>query len=322
MDFDKKFDRREPTTDFSQAKLQRLLCRSGYEPAGCIKKLSGGYSNLNYIFESKGTKWILRLSGKSVREFLGELSVLEQVETILPVPRVLQFETDAPEVNRHIAIMSFVEGVPLSQTEDDLPAAAIESIARSLGYWMAKMHQISFHTSGFFGSGGEIVETFTPFQEKTYHYYQHLLSEPLLAKRLGSEMLEKLTRYIAINRSLLESLPAVMNLTHSDFNQKNLLVENKSGHWQIAAILDWEFAFSGSPMIDFGNFFRYDTELSPHYEQPLVEAYLANGGVLDHNWKAQGKYLDLLSMMQFLTREGDYPRTFATARKVIENIVG
>ncbi len=36
-------------------------------------------------------------------------------------------------------------------------------------------------------------------------------------------------------------------LVHGDLGKRNLIVRNSGGKWVVAAVLDWEFAVSGSP---------------------------------------------------------------------------
>ncbi len=57
------------------------------------------------------------------------------------------------------------------------------------------------------------------------------------------------------------------NLTHADFDPSNMLVKKINGHYQISAIFDWEFAFSGTYLFDVGLFFRYSYRLPEIYER-------------------------------------------------------
>ena len=47
---------------------------------------------------------------------------------------------------------------------------------------------------------------------------------------------------------------------HADYNGKNLLMQSTHEGWQVAAVLDWEFAFAGSPLFDTGNFLRHEAD--------------------------------------------------------------
>ena len=108
-------------------------------------------------------------------------------------------------------------------------------------------------------------------------------------------------------------------LCHGDFNQKNILIRRLGGGAiEIAAILDWEFAMSGSGIMDIGNLLRFAAESRSVDAGRIEAAYRDAGGHLDENWRQQSLFADLLAQAEFLTREGDRPRTIATAIAVID----
>lgn len=43
--------------------------------------------------------------------------------------------------------------------------------------------------------------------------------------------------------------------------------------WAVAAILDWELAFSGSPLLDVGHFLRYELDATPLREPHFSRAF-------------------------------------------------
>ncbi|MGC2660865.1 MAG: hypothetical protein WA324_23160, partial [Bryobacteraceae bacterium] len=83
-------------------------------------------------------------------------------------------------------------------------------------------------------------------------------------------------------------------------------------------VLDWEFAFSGSSVIDIGNLLRFENE-SPAVENIwFADAYRAAGGHLDKAWREQALFADLLSQCAFLTDPEELSKTFRTAIGVID----
>ena len=82
--------------------------------------------------------------------------------------------------------------------------------------------------------------------------------------------------------------PALDNdshLVHCDFGNRNILVDCVDGRWQVAAVLDWEFALSGSPLLDVGNFLRYETPDMPLREPYFSRAFVESGGFLPDDWR-------------------------------------
>jgi aminoglycoside phosphotransferase (APT) family kinase protein len=72
---------------------------------------------------------------------------------------------------------------------------------------------------------------------------------------------------------------------HSDYNGKNLLVHERGGCWSISAVLDWEFAFSGSPLTDIGNMLRFRTAYPACFASAFITGYREAGGNLPPDWR-------------------------------------
>ena len=89
----------------------------------------------------------------------------------------------------------------------------------------------------------------------------------------------------------------------------------------MVGILDWEFAVAGSPLVDIGNFLRFEDELPSGFREAFIQGYLSDSNELPSNWREVAKLLDLAAMVNFLEDERDAPKTFQTAIAVIEKTV-
>jgi Ser/Thr protein kinase RdoA (MazF antagonist) len=168
------------------------------------------------------------------------------------------------------------------------------------------------------GPGPTVTEPFASYACGTVAFMQSCLDNPNLQRRLGAERCRRLHHCLTRRPDLHE--PSVTHqLCHSDFNQKNFLIHrNANGRHQLAAVLDWEFAFSGSGVIDIGNLLRFEHE-SPSVESSrFVDAYRAAGGHLDEAWREQALFADLLAQCAFLINPEELPNTFRTAVGVID----
>ena len=90
------------------------------------------------------------------------------------------------------------------------------------------------------------------------------------------------------------------SLVHNDFGNRNIMVREANGRWQVAAILDWEFASAGSPLVDVGHFLRYERPERPLREPFFSRAYVEHGGVLPDNWELLVKLIDLTDLAKCL----------------------
>jgi aminoglycoside phosphotransferase (APT) family kinase protein len=106
-------------------------------------------------------------------------------------------------------------------------------------------------------------------------------------------------------------------LVHGDFSKRNLMVAPVKGRWSVAAVLDWEFAFSGPPLTDIGSFLRYERTASPLAEPHFSAGYVSAGGELPPEWRRQAKITDLKALRRSLTHE-DLPN--AIREEIVELI--
>src|SRR6185437_5269651 len=68
----------------------------------------------------------------------------------------------------------------------------------------------------------------------------------------------------------------------------------------VAAVLDWEFAFSGSPLNDVGNMLRF--EQPPGFAAGFADGFRDGGGELPPDWREISAALDLAALADLLTR--------------------
>jgi len=70
----------------------------------------------------------------------------------------------------------------------------------------------------------------------------------------------------------------------------------------VAAVVDWEYAFSGAPFMDFGNLLRPPLGELPGFEEGVARGYRAAGGVLPDDWRKRSLHIDLGAWAGFLGR--------------------
>jgi hypothetical protein len=68
-------------------------------------------------------------------------------------------------------------------------------------------------------------------------------------------------------------------------------------------VLDFEFAFAGTPYVDFGNLLRPPFGLEPGLREALAAGYKKAGGQLPDNWYHLSLLTDLFAWLEFLSRD-------------------
>jgi aminoglycoside phosphotransferase (APT) family kinase protein len=127
--------------------------------------------------------------------------------------------------------------------------------------------------------------------------------------------------WVRAKREVYSSIPNSTRLIHCDYNLKNILIRKVGSVWKVVGILDWEFAISGSPLVDIGNFLRFEDELPAGFSEAFIGGYVSGSIGLPGNWREGARLLDLAAMVNFLEGKEETPKTFQTAVSVIANTV-
>jgi aminoglycoside phosphotransferase (APT) family kinase protein len=130
------------------------------------------------------------------------------------------------------------------------------------------------------------------------------------------EIAEALIEIATASAPLIAEAQSGRSLVHSDFNPKNILLRPSGDRWGLAAVLDWEYAFVGSPLFDLGNMLRFKEDLPAGFADRFPHAFAAAGGPLPDDWEPVSEALDLFALADLLTRRPDHPLSAKTVKAV------
>jgi aminoglycoside phosphotransferase (APT) family kinase protein len=213
-------------------------------------------------------------------------------------------------------VLSWVEGERLSDLLVTGDAETIGASAFAAGRVLASIHTVRFAHGGFLGSD---LAVRVPFGKGGWEAgITGWAIEGQGRRWLGEERATRLAKLVHDQRDEVASDPSPPTLLHADYNGKNLLMRQDGQGWAVAAVLDWEFAFAGSPLFDLGIFLRADADLAPSYADEFGRGYQANGGTLPPNWRRISKLLDLINLCQFLDTTVERPLLFAEVLRRID----
>ena len=258
--------------------------------------IAGGCANLNVKIqlENEESPLILRIHLRDKKSAILERNIGDLLKNDLPVPQILHIGNID---NYCFSISEFMPGIALrdlllSKTPHDL-----EAIMYEVGECLSKIAAHKFPQAGFFNENLEIVEELG--DDSLREFSLSCLEHKKVQKYLGSEMVSKI-------KLLLESLPPLSNLganlVHADFDPANILVAEADGKWKISAILDWEFAYSGSWLNDVANMLRYAHQMPDSYRDGFLKGLADNGLNLPSNWQSITHQYTLASLLDSMTR--------------------
>ncbi len=199
-------------------------------------------------------------------------------------------------------------------SDDDIVACAYD-----LGAVLARIGTYTFSQTGFFGPGLTIAESLGDGPASYLNGIEQYLQLDRVRQRLGEEEAEHLELFVKDQAEHLAELSATPVLVHADFKGINVLMQQRAQCWKVAAVLDWEFAFAGTPLFDIGNMLRYEKLYPPAFEAEFIRGFRDHGGVLPTNWKKLIKLLDLLNLCEFLNAETPEPAMSEEVKGLITN---
>lgn len=247
-----------------------------------------------------------------------ESCVREQALRDLVRNRVAVQTTLASNSEQNYSILEWIEGITL----DDLFVKKTgHEPAEQIGKVLAAIHSFPFPEPGFLGQKLEIVTPLGEFCSACSDHSLECLTQPIAVARLGSQLSTEAARCIDENRGLLDPYRGQSHLIHSDFKGANVLVREAADGWNLAAVIDWEFACAGAALIDFGNLLRHEGEMPVGFGEAVADSYCAAGGFLAPGWRQAAKLIDLTSLAQFLTTEGDRPRMISDVVRLVQKTV-
>ena len=290
------------------------LLRAGLTP------LEGGFSGETFLAEAAGERSVVRIyadrgarRGSNAVEV--DAAVLRLVRGLLPVPEVLEVRRpDESARTPGLLVMSYLEGNRLDLVLRDASPELRGRVAASAGEMLARLAQMPMLRPGMFLDGDLKIGAFPPGAEDlvewvTRHSQQRVLREWSTSQRAG--LLEVADRA----QRLLDGVDRAC-LVHSDFNPKNLLVDPWTG--VVTGLVDWEFAHSGGPFTDLGNFLRFERE--PLFAEEVLATYVRGTSGLDPSTSSgrrkrgqrdevldRARASDLWALVDLAARSGDHP---------------
>ena len=280
--------------------------------------IAGGCANLNIKIqlENQNQPLILRIYLRNQDAADREQKLAALIKETVPAP--LTHYIGELE-GHHFAITEFIFGISLRDFLLSNAPDAISALMNEVGMILSKITAYNFPKSGFLNKELEVV----PYESSDIiNFAQGCLNDKTVLSVLSPEMNDEIKKAIEQHASLF-STDDDKHLVHGDFDPANIFVDKINGSWVVTAILDWEFAFSGSYLWDVANMLRYAHKMPPEFQSSFIDALQRNGIKLPPDWRTTIHLLNLSSLLDLLKRSDHqrHPKRCADIRELINHIL-
>lgn len=285
-----------------------------------VSVVNGGLANENLRLRLDGPPddVRLRLFRRDPQQAAKEAALYRCLASGVPVPRLLHVGADNPLTGEPYAVLDWIDGERLEQVAPRLDAEAASRLARAVGRVLAAIHAVTFSEDGFLDARLEVAGALPA--GSLADYLDSCLADGQGRRRLGPDLADAARALAARDGHRFDAWPGGC-LVHGDFGGSNILVCGSVDRPAVAAVLDWEFAFSGSPAHDFGNLLRPPLGDIPGFEDSVAEGYVGGGGWLPPDWRRLSLLADLTAWAELMTRPAASDALVADARAMVSRTI-
>lgn len=247
----------------------------GVEQGLTIEQFPGGHSNLTYLLLAGRCEYVLRRPplgpvAPKAHDMAREYAILRAVHPVFPAaPRPLLVCEDPAIIGAVFFIMERRRGMvlrrelpPAFENDPCFPARVSEAFVDCL----VQLHAVDVSANGLESLGRP-----AGFLDRQVRGW---------AERWERSRTEPLPEMEALIRWLVERLPlsGTPSLVHNDFKLDNLML-NSNDPGRVEAVLDWEMATVGDPLVDLGLALCYWSEAGdPEWRREAISAITTRPG--------------------------------------------
>ncbi|QSE80157.1 phosphotransferase family protein [Rhodococcus koreensis] len=257
--------------------------------------IEGGKSNLTYDLSDGENQWIVRRAPlgevmATAHDMRREYRMAGALRTTdVPVPAMIAYCDDKDVLGTDFYLMERIEGVPYRYADELRPlgAARTRAISVELVRTLAKLHRVEPRDVGLTDFGRP--EGFLGRQVKRWK------------TQLDASYTRDLPGADELYTALVAAVPttSAAGIVHGDFRLDNVLVGADD---MPAAVIDWELATLGDPLLDLALMLTYqrraklvserDTTEPAKYDATLAPGYLTEQQIIEHYEAESGRELE------------------------------
>ena len=272
-----------------------------------LEVLEGGATNWNVLvrFERCDQLLVLRQHLRGTEVCRKEVHLLQVLQNVIPVRELVKSDVTGDEAGFPYLLYRFLPGQTFRQIRAHGSPRDMANAAHAIGRCLAALQR---RDVSFFGTSG---------LDRRYKFNERNLNCPVLRERIGAEDLSLLQgTYLKWSQTFHE-LANADSLVHGDFNHRNIVLNKRSDHWEVAGILDWELASIGSSLWDAARFMCYEKPDSLHWESHFLRGFRATSTSFPDAWQELARVMNTLSAAGSLASESVQERFVPELKRLV-----
>jgi aminoglycoside phosphotransferase (APT) family kinase protein len=281
--------------ELDEVKLRSYLVKQLPEIVGplAVEQFPSGFSNLTYLLRASDRELVLRRPPigakiKTAHDMAREYRILSHLFPVYPkVPQALFYCDDETIIGAPFYVMERVKGIilrahPVKGLE--LSAGLMRRLSETFVDNLIEIHDVDIQAAALTDLGVPQGYVKRQVEGWTKRYYNARTDEVVEVERLAAW--------------LEDSLPqdsARSSLIHNDYKYDNLVL-SPDDLSKVIAVIDWEMATIGDPLMDLGTSLGYWVESndSPEWQESgfvltKLPGNLTRSEIVDHYIKKSGR---------------------------------
>lgn len=207
-----------------------------------------------------------------------EIASLKSLEgSTVHVPKLIRYGYFGDD--REWLLMNKIEGTPLIKVLDHIPHKNKLDIFSKMGAELSSIH--NYNNFDFFGEWDDNcnpINNHSNFLEAFIHSTEKIFTSINNKNLPNYDLLQNGRNIILKQKNILQNVQ-ISNLTHLDYDPRNILVNNIDGNWNITGILDFEQSKPWDKESDFVHLYLKHLDDDQELEEAFMNSYLENSSL-------------------------------------------
>ena len=271
-----------------------------------MRVLEGGKTNLNMLIQIEGydDPFVLRQYRRGSEVCRKEQVILKALQGNLPVPELVASFSSEEECAVPYLIYRYVPGQTFREIRNIGSSRDMAEAASAIGGSLSMLAK---------------SDAFPLSEDRTFRYAFALndVDSPVMRERLDSDDWHLLKAFYERHGAMLQELSRDQGIRHGDFNHGNVVLQKRTGTWEVAAILDWELAGTGSSLWDVARFTCYEKEDSRFWEDAFFKGVRRSNEKVPSEWREWLHALNIFSAAKSLADPSVQPAFVSDLRQLV-----